>query len=476
MYMSARIDFRIAVTIFSAGAVGIALLFLFFSTRAPVDDTVLTDLPHIRITQDGFAPETLRVSRGTSVRFINETDQWRWPASDLHPTHTLYPEFDPRRGLAPGEEWQFRFERAGEWGFHDHLAPYVTGKIFVSDPQTQSSEARGIFTRLFSFLSSAKAGPRLSAARLVAEESAEFLRFDDHKQLETLRALGRSEGPQAVLSFLKKSYPDEPSDKHELSHIVGEAAFETSGFNGFGACDSFLRFGCYHGVILEAIRKNGYSEKVMRNLAEGCVGLPRNKTVITACAHGVGHGIMWVHSYGLLASYEECERIFEDQDNRFFCYDGVSMENVVRRDTRSGLTNDLESSDPYYPCNRVPVKYQSACTREHVFHARRTFFGKDTLKTAGYCLYFREEETRKECFGGLGNALNQDFFDSPQMVIDECGEVEERYRHFCFSVAASQYAFGGRIDNARMLCGAIGDEQKKADCRRAAAAAAASLF
>lgn len=453
MHMSAKINIRVALTIFSVGAIGIALALAFAlsNARAPAGDTGSTGSPQaIRITQDGFVPETLRVNKGVPVRFINETSEWHWPASDLHPTHTLYPEFDPKRGLEPGETWQFRFERTGEWGFHDHLAPYMTGKIIVRESP--------------------------SAVRSDSPQAKAFRTFDDQKQIKMLRALGESGGPRAVLSFLKESYPDEPSGKHELVHIVGEAAFLESGFKGFEACDSFLRFGCYHGVILEAIRKNGYSENVMPGLAGGCLGLPRGKTVITACAHGIGHGIMWVRSYNLLASYGECERIFEDADNRFFCYDGVSMENVVRRDARSELANNLDSSDPYYPCNAVPVEYQAACTREHVFHARRTFFDKDTGKTAGYCLYFKEEETRKECFGGLGNALNQDFFDSPRTVIDECRKVEERYRHFCFNVAASQYAFGGRIEQARLVCAAIGDEEKRSACEGAAEGARASLF
>lgn len=444
MHMIAKINIRVALTIFSVGAIGIALAFALSNATAPAGDTGSTVSPQaIRITQGGFVPETLRVNKGVPVRFINETSEWHWPASDLHPTHTLYPEFDPKRGLEPGETWQFRFERTGEWGFHDHLAPYMTGKIIVrGSPQAIE----------------------------------EFRTFDDQKQIKTLRALGESGGPRAILAFLKESYPDEPSDKHELVHIVGEAAFLESGFKGFEACDSFLRFGCYHGVILEAIRKNGYSESVMRGLAGGCLELPRNKTVITACAHGIGHGIMWVRSYDLLASYGECKRIFEDTENRFFCYDGVSMENVVRRDARSELANSLESSDPYYPCNAVPVEYQAACAREHVFHARRTFFGNDTEKTAGYCLYFKEEETRKECFGALGNALNQDFFDSPETVIKECGKADERYRHYCFNVAASQYAFGKRVERARLVCGAIRDEGKRSACEGAVEAAAASLF
>lgn len=86
------------------------------------------------ITEDGFAPQTLQVKKGTYVRFVNKTDEWHWPASDIHPTHTLYSEFDPKQTIGPGEEWGFIFEKVGEWGMHDHLMPYVTGEIIVVEP------------------------------------------------------------------------------------------------------------------------------------------------------------------------------------------------------------------------------------------------------------------------------------------------------------------------------------------------------
>ena len=85
----------------------------------------------VRITDEGFIPIVLEVKFGTTVYFVNETSEWRWPASNIHPSHTIYPELDPKETIPPGEEWAFTFNRVGEWNIHDHLAPYVTGKIIV---------------------------------------------------------------------------------------------------------------------------------------------------------------------------------------------------------------------------------------------------------------------------------------------------------------------------------------------------------
>lgn len=87
----------------------------------------------VYITDDGFVPDTLKVKVGTEIVFLNKTNEWRWPASDLHPVHNLYPEFDPKTAIGPGAEWRFKFDKIGSWGMHDHLAPYIVGKIIVEE-------------------------------------------------------------------------------------------------------------------------------------------------------------------------------------------------------------------------------------------------------------------------------------------------------------------------------------------------------
>lgn len=85
----------------------------------------------IAMNAQGFVPTTTRINVGDIVQFINEDSTGRWPASDLHPTHELYPEFDPGEPVPPGASWSFRFEEKGSWRFHDHLKPNKRGNILV---------------------------------------------------------------------------------------------------------------------------------------------------------------------------------------------------------------------------------------------------------------------------------------------------------------------------------------------------------
>jgi len=99
----------------------------------------------IEITADGFSPKELTISVGETVTWVNKDAEEHWPASAMHPTHTVYPGsdiqkcgtveeeniFDSCRGLLPGESWNFTFNEAGSWGYHNHLVGGMFGKIIV---------------------------------------------------------------------------------------------------------------------------------------------------------------------------------------------------------------------------------------------------------------------------------------------------------------------------------------------------------
>lgn len=85
----------------------------------------------IELREEGFFPSALTIRKGDSVRFTTSRGKEFWPASDLHPSHEVYPEFDPRKPVKPDSSWTFQFEKTGTWHFHDHLAPLFRGVITV---------------------------------------------------------------------------------------------------------------------------------------------------------------------------------------------------------------------------------------------------------------------------------------------------------------------------------------------------------
>jgi len=91
---------------------------------APITET-------IRMVSTGFDPATLSVKQGTDVCFVNEDIRARWPASNIHPTHEIYSDFDPKKPVPSGETWCFTFTKSGIWNMHDHLLPEFVGTVTV---------------------------------------------------------------------------------------------------------------------------------------------------------------------------------------------------------------------------------------------------------------------------------------------------------------------------------------------------------
>lgn len=87
----------------------------------------------VRYTEAGFSPASLTISKSNPVViFKNESLSAMWVASDLHPSHQLYPSFDARGGTQSGETYRFEFPSSpASYPYHNHLIPWHTGVIIV---------------------------------------------------------------------------------------------------------------------------------------------------------------------------------------------------------------------------------------------------------------------------------------------------------------------------------------------------------
>ena len=85
----------------------------------------------VTYTDSGFSPSTLTIKAGDTVVFKNESSSAFWPASAVHPTHELYPEFDAKAAISLGSTYSFTFNRVGTWKYHNHLNASHTGTIVV---------------------------------------------------------------------------------------------------------------------------------------------------------------------------------------------------------------------------------------------------------------------------------------------------------------------------------------------------------
>ena len=111
------------------------------------DSEVGAETRIIEISASGFRPSVLEINQGDGVVFLNRDGSLHWPASDVHPTHRVYPGsdinkcgsasereriFDSCHGLNQGERYSFVFNEIGNWRYHDHLRASLQGMIIVN--------------------------------------------------------------------------------------------------------------------------------------------------------------------------------------------------------------------------------------------------------------------------------------------------------------------------------------------------------
>lgn len=275
------------------------------------------------------------------------------------------------------------------------------------------------------------------------------------EQIKYLDQAGKEMSILEIRDFIKLAYPDEPNGEHGLSHKLGALAVEKEGIAGFGFCDSLLQFGCFHGAALAAVRIRGDDPNLSRELWEGC----KSKAKIPgSCLHGLGHAITMIRQYDLLAAYEECENLLNDQDS-FWCEDGVSMENIARSMAPAGLGVYGKNDDIYYPCNSIPKRFEASCVRNHVGYLYR-LWGADFSRAINFCVSFGVGRTAEECINVIGSIIASDYIDNQEKLISKCRLVEQ-YNQFCIEGAVVNYSMSRQFDRAEKLCNTLEETGKK---------------
>lgn len=367
----------------------------------------------IRMTANGFEPRELTVVEDDEILFINNDDTDRWPASNFHPTHTLYPEFDPLKGIPPGESWKTTFKKVGVWKMHDHLIPHFTGKITVlENPDIESSTStqtikENFWTKLRNL----------------------FLKlFSKDKKISSV-----------VL------------DDHGKAHLKGQELFKKYGVQGMSRCTPEAAFGCYHGfteTIFTGNSEKEYvdnilgTEKSCRTLGE--VGSGPN----ASCIHGIGHGVVTYRDHDMNISLKDCDTL--DNKIRTYCYDGVFMELSI-----SAAPSFYNKDNPIYPCDIVAESYKTGCIRSQV-QVMQSRFGMETNAIAQICLNTKNSVIINNCIDSLGLYIAQASSGDPAKIISNCQDISDGAKSAqCMAAAAGELVFQNYVgwqESTKQVC------------------------
>jgi plastocyanin len=289
-----------------------------FAARPHISGVDLTDKRSVTITRTdrGFTPDSIFVTVGTAVTFVNATAGAFWPASDTHPTHTLYAAFDPKAPVPAGASWTFVFDKIGPWSFHDHLHASYKGIIVVL-PEGETP------------------------SQYVAPVSCSSYRGTDLPACWSAHITDalRSGGVVAAMRQIQRENAADPRFSaacHQFAHQTGLMAYAEDGVHipfvrELGYCD----YGFFHGYMegfvadhADPADARAFCDAVGKRL-EGVDAL-----ALPQCNHGIGHGTMeyylhtrsdqWNDLPGLAREViAVCEGTNSDEIERFRCASGA---------------------------------------------------------------------------------------------------------------------------------------------------------
>ena len=305
----------------------------------------------IDMTANGFVPNTMTITVGESIVFRNVDTTEHWPASNIHPTHSIYPEFDPKDSVMPGTSWAFTFNRVGAWRFHDHLWPTNVGVITVTGTSLQQPAT-----------SSQQFDDALIMSTFHPTDTWENASmFEATTNVTELYYWLKTKGPQEVMRKLLSE--SETKDCHQQAHIIGRVAYAIYKANTFTQMETACHSGFMHGAMEAFLQEKGTAD-IAHNVTDLCNTFTTTFSRFE-CLHGAGHGIMAYEDYDLPATLSICKSLPNEWDQSS-CYGGAFMENVMVS-IGGGVKPEHEtkwlSSDPQFPCDSVDPDFavQQSC-------------------------------------------------------------------------------------------------------------------
>lgn len=323
--------------------------------RSSYPDVVITR------TADGFEPQTVTIHAGQAIVFQNHSKNPIWPASDFHPTHTLYPEFDPKGPVAPGASWRFVFGKTGTWTYHDHLDETIKGTVIVEGPPSASA---------------------LKCRSQIASSSASCWADD-------LTATLKAKGIQAAFDQFRTFYEQDPEFRnincHDAGHFLGKAAYALYKAD-HSVVDrpetSYCGYGFYHGFMESMLVDEGPGHyEDVRNYCTSLIVGGQLDNRSGACFHGIGHAVFdslpgetWGDPARMVATaLSTCRTILSNSAQYHQCSTGVfnSLANAM---SAHQYRLSFDSKDPLAICRMQPTFVEDGCYQEVGIGAIRDAF------------------------------------------------------------------------------------------------------
>jgi plastocyanin len=377
----------------------------------------------IIFNKNGFEPAEIFINHGDIVTFKNNSQNPFWPASDTHPEHTIYSEFDPKKPITSGESWVFRFTKSGVWNFHDHLSPLFRGRI----------EVRG----------------DSNLAGVVASNSSW------ENMIKSSIVEGGIIGAFNMYAKLYESEPVFAENCHGYTHIIGQGAYEMYKNNIDLDVDdkvSYCSYGFFHGFIEAMFHDEGSLDKA-REFCDYIDNKLRGQTsAIGACLHGIGHGVTDgsdPRAYGNVKALIEpgkklCEKVGINEYEKQICATGVfnSLEGLYL-DPKYKIT--VDKKDPFWICREQETDYFKKACFDDFKDIIMVIANNDFREAAKFVEGIKEDHFAQGAIDNLATYNAYIILRKPDFnyAIDICHSLQPRLHVDCISGLGAGFMTAG---------------------------------
>lgn len=401
------------------------LIFCFQITDVYAHESEKENMIIIHIDEEGFVPDTISIEVGTEVVFENVGIEDHWPASNYHPSHTVYDgtsidehcfsennsSFDACRSIKSGETWSFVFTKSGTHKYHDHLWPHLTGQIVVGGSENTELKNKNIFSRFLDYvrnmlsvaLSLSNGGKENNKENVVLESGNTSADFYENLKNSFEKMVLESDPSKAIQELHEQSKNNKQilALCHDILHIIGHTAYGKYGSfkEAVKYQSDFCNSGYIHGLFESYF---GSTDKPLTGLSEQCSNFATDKRQfdLWQCYHGIGHGFMYLTGGDLDKSLQLCKDGLQRPEDVSSCRNGAYME-VFNKEVLAKERDFVDSKNPLLTCKS-------------------------------------REVNKEDCYlyipAYLSQTLNMDFVD----IFNECNKVESKYRGVCIGGVGSE--------------------------------------
>lgn len=302
--------------------------------------------------------------------------------------------------------------------------------------------------------------PRIQTVSSAPSETTSESAIGNSQEYNKIKSVADSDGVQAAWKYVIDTYGKDNAkqlEAHDYAHYVGGLIYEKLGLDGMSLCTSDFAFGCYHGLLDKAFRKDLTPLSAAEKACEK-VGTSRSGPY-ASCIHGIGHGIAsFFKDKDLTQALKACDKLPEGAPQ--YCYDGVFMEF-----SNDALDDFYKKNDPLFPCDAVTPEYIFACGRNQPTVLMKRFkFSFDQIYQA--CKTAKDKNLRTSCYVSLGFQSVYQSSEDPTQIITKCGAFKDsEFEYQCKSAAAGELVFQNINNwqtNSPMICNSItrSDQQK----------------